>query len=72
MSSNQKIDRLVAADGEQEVVTYLVNNGLDVNAMDGDGNLAIKVAAKYGGFAVAKYLLGNGAENLPDNIGERH
>ncbi len=44
-----------------KIVQYLVENGLDVNAKNGHGDLPIHYAAKHGYLDVVKYLVESGA-----------
>ena len=46
----------------KEMVSYLVEKGLDVNDVNYDGFSATALAAKVGNFEIIKYLIENGAD----------
>ena len=55
---------------DNEELKRLLENGIDINAKDGDGWTALMDASNKGNLEIAKYLLENGADiNFQSNYG---
>jgi len=52
----------ISGGADIEMVKFLVNNGADVNAVDGKGESALENAYIWGDSELVKYLLNNGAK----------
>lgn len=58
---------LAALEGHMEVVTFLVEEGADVNARDADGETPLCMAAGWGHEEVVAFLLSRGADARTSN-----
>lgn len=58
---------LAVAHNQPETAKFLVQQGADVNCMDGNGNVAIVSAARIGNIGMVRYLHDHGARLEPTN-----
>lgn len=58
---------IASREGLVDIVQVLVENGVDVNATDKDGNTALMAASENGNLAVVSMLLKNGADVRASN-----
>ncbi len=58
--ANQSMLFYAAAYNHLELVKFLVENGININAVDKYGNTALHQAARKGFLPIVKYLVGNG------------
>ena len=62
---------LASANGQIEIVKFLLHNGADIDCKTYSGTTALHVAIQHGQYKMAKFLIANGAEvNLTTSKGE--
>ncbi|MCP4727683.1 MAG: hypothetical protein GY863_21770 [bacterium] len=60
-----------AAFGNKDMVSSLLDNGIDINKRSGDGKTPLYYAAKYGNKELADFLKGKGAQ-IPQDLEENY